>query len=68
MKKKRLRWAKKRKYWTVEDWQKVLFQMNFFVHGKHSRFVRIRKGEQLNHAHFNKVAKHLPKEDVMGRF
>jgi len=38
----------KNKYWTVEDREKVLFSdvNRFFVQGKHSRFFRIRKGEQ----------------------
>jgi len=40
---------------------------DFFVQGKHSRFVRIRKGERLSPAHFNKVCKTFPK-DVLEQF
>jgi len=39
----------------------------FFVQGKHSRFVRIRKGERLNPVHFNKACETLPK-DVLEQF
>jgi len=37
----------------------VLFsgEIDFFIQGRHSRFVRIRKGEQLSSAHFNEVCK-----------
>ena len=42
MKNKRLAWAKEYKNWTLADWKKVMFsdETDFFVGGKHSRFVR----------------------------
>jgi len=48
------------KYWTIQDWKKVLFsdESHFFVQGKRSRFVRIRKCEQLGPAYFNEAVKH----------
>jgi len=47
----------------------VLFtdEIVFFVQGKHSRFVRIRKGEQLSPARFNEVCK-TPKKMFLGSF
>jgi len=55
--------VQKNNYWAVEDREKVLFsdESHFFVQGKHSRFVRIRKGEQLSPAHFNELVKDLQK-------
>jgi len=49
-----------KKHWTdCRRPKKVLFsdESYFFVQGKHSRFFRIRKGEQLSPAHFNEVVK-----------
>ena len=43
-------------------------ESNFFVQGKHSRFVRIRKGEQLSPAHFNEVRKDPQKKMICGSF
>jgi len=51
--------GQKHKEWIVENWKKVLVsdEIDFFVQGKHSRFVRIRKGEQLSPFHFNESCK-----------
>jgi len=40
----------------------------FFVQGKHSRFFRIRKGEQYSPAHFNELVKDLQKKMFSGSF
>jgi len=44
-----------------KNWEKVLFsdESHFFRSGKHSRFVRIMKGEQVSLTHFHDVIKHL---------
>jgi len=59
------------KNWILEHWKKVLLsdsdESDFFVQGKHSRFVRIRKGEQLSPAHFDDVCKTSSK-DVLEQF
>jgi len=54
-----LEWAKNI-YWTVDNWKKVVLfdESHFRIHGKHSRFVRIRNHEQLDPAHFNEIVKH----------
>jgi len=48
----------------------VLFsdESHFFVQGKHSRFVRIRKGEQLSPADFTEVVKYPQKKMPWGSF
>jgi len=60
----------KRKYWTVQDQEKVLFsdENRFFFQGKLSRFFLIRKGEQLSPAHFNELVKDLQKKMFSGRY
>jgi len=56
--------VQKNKYWTAEDRENVMFsdENRFFVQGKHSRFFRIRNGEQLSPAHFNELVKKLQKK------
>jgi len=49
------------------DWsklEKVMFsdESHFFVQDKHSRFVRIRNGEQLSLVHLNELVKHPQKK------
>jgi len=55
--KTKIRMGKKTKILESKRLQKLLFsdKSYFRVHGKHSRFVRIRKGGQLGPAHFNEV-------------
>jgi len=52
------------KNYIVENRKRVLLsnESDVVVQGKHSRFVRIRKGEQLSPAHFNEVGKISPKD------
>jgi len=53
----KLEWAKNV---NIGRGKKVLFsdESHFRVHGKHSRFVRTRNGEQLGPVHFNEIVKH----------
>jgi len=55
--KRKITVCKINKYWTVEDREKVLFsdESHFFIQGTHSRFVRIRNGEQLNPVYSNEL-------------
>jgi len=44
--------GKNMKNYIVENWKRMLLsnESDVFIQGKHSRFVRIRKGEQLSPA------------------
>ena len=53
MMKKRLKWAKEHREWTVDDWKKVIFsdESHFEVHGHRSPYVRRSVGEKLKPGH-----------------
>jgi len=48
----------------------VLFsdESHFFVEGKYSTFIRIRKSEQLSPAHYNEAVKYPQKKMFRGSF
>ena len=64
IKKKRLAWAKKYRYWTTADWKKVLFldESHFVVQREQSQFVRKSKGEKIISSHINQGVKYPVKK------
>ena len=70
MMKKRLKWAKDHKNWSIEMWRKVIFsdESHFEVHGHRSMFVRRAKGEPIRAGHIQQATKHPPKKMFWGTF
>lgn len=70
MKEKRLKWAKKYKSWTADDWKKVIFsdETHLFVQGYKGNVVRRGDSEPLTPEHFQQTVKHPLKQMFWGFF
>lgn len=63
-------WAKKYKFWKVENWRKVLFsdESNFEVHGTKLSHVRRSNNETVSPKHLQQTVKHPVKQMFWGCF
>ena len=70
MKRKRVKWAKKYKDWTENEWKKVLFsdESHFLVQGQHRHYVRRSEGEKVTEQHINQMVKQPQKKMFWGSF
>lgn len=70
MKKKRFKWARDHRNWTLGQWRKVSFsdESHFEVQGQRSQFVRRSKNEPLRPAHIDQRVKHPDKQMYWGSF
>ena len=70
IKRKQVKWAKKYKDWTENEWKKVLFsdESHFLVQGEHRRYVRRSEVEKFTERHINQTVKHPQKKMFWGSF
>ena len=63
MKRKQVKWAKKYKDWTENEWKKVLFsnETYFLVQGQYRHYVRRDEGKRVTEYHINQTVKHCQK-------
>ena len=70
MKRRRVKWAKKYKDWTENEWKKVLFsdESHFLVQGQYRCYERRSEGEKVTERHINQKVKHPRKQMFLVSF
>ncbi|GIY71705.1 transposable element Tc1 transposase [Caerostris extrusa] len=70
MKRERLLWARKYHFWTLQDWNKIVFceEIHFLFKGFEQHLSDETRGEHITEQHLNQTVKHLQKQMFWGYF